>query len=132
MTKAGYRFYFMNIVLIQAGWYHDTLALRATPAPQRETRSATVVSGECAWCNKISSFFRWGTLLFLVVMPAQAGIHCVPLVFRDWPISPPIIKMRLFGFVLRNFFVCVIPGPDPGIQVIIKSMRGNGYRPAPV
>ena len=37
MTKAGYRFYFMNIVLIQAGWYHNTPARCATPAPQRET-----------------------------------------------------------------------------------------------
>lgn len=31
MTKAGYKFYFTNIVQIQAGWYHDTPALRATP-----------------------------------------------------------------------------------------------------
>lgn len=100
----------------------------ATPARQRGTWSATVRSG----CNNVSWFSIMGTLLFLVVIPAQAGIHCVPLVFRDWPICPPIIKMRLFGFVLRNFFVCDIPGADPGVRVIIKSLRGNGYRPAPV
>lgn len=37
MTKAGYRFYFTNIVQIQAGWYHATPARCATTAIQRGT-----------------------------------------------------------------------------------------------
>ena len=69
MTKAEYRFYFMNIAQIQAGGYDDT------PAIQRGTWSATVDSGELGLRRR-----GRGTLLFF---SRHTGAGRYPLPRRD-------------------------------------------------